>query len=157
MRVNFEFRISIFEFDRRYALASGEDIGCEGDSMQIALLRKRVSGTGALLILIVILAALLGGCVVYEPVPEPSSYGSSYDRVWKSAMSAAEDTGVKITSADRTTGIIRGVTSSSDVTISVISQADGKTRVEFSSKGPKGQDPDLNDRFTRFYNRRMGR
>jgi hypothetical protein len=72
-------------------------------------------------------------------------------------MSAAEDTGVKITSADRTTGIIRGVTSSSDVTISVISQADGKTRVDFSSKGPKGQDPDLNDRFTRFYNRRMGR
>jgi hypothetical protein len=39
----------------------------------------------------------------------------------------------------------------------VISQADGKTRVEFSSKGPKGQDPDLNDRFIRFYNKRTGR
>jgi hypothetical protein len=99
----------------------------------------------------------LGGCVVYEPVPVPSSYGSSYDRVWGSALGAAEDAGVKITSADRSTGIIRGNTSSAEVTISVISQADGKTRVEFSSKGPKGQDPDLNDRFTRAYNRRMGR
>jgi len=121
------------------------------------MLRKRVSGTGAWFVLIVVLAALMGGCVVYEPVSVPSSYGSSYDRVWNSALGAAEDAGVKISSADRTTGIIRGVTSSSDVTISVISQADGKTRVEFSSKGPKGQDPDLNDRFTISYNRRMGR
>ena len=98
------------------------------------------------------------GCVVYEAVYVPSSsYSSSYDRVWDSALGAAGDAGVKITSADRTTGIIRGVTSSSDVTISVISQADGKTRVEFTSKGPKGHDPDLNDRFTSYYNRRMGR
>ena len=48
----------------------------------------------------------VGGCVVYEPVYVPSSsYGSSYDRVWDSALGAAEDAGVKITSADRTTGI----------------------------------------------------
>jgi hypothetical protein len=87
----------------------------------------------------------------------PPYSGSSYDRVWNSALGAAEDIGVKITSADRTAGIIRGVTNSADVTISVISQADGKTRVEFSSKGPKGQDADLSDRFTSFYNRRMGR
>lgn len=126
--------------------------------MSISMLRHRGFGTGALLILMVVLTALVGGCVVYEPVYVPSSsYGSSYDRVWNSALGAAEDAGVKITSADRTTGIIRGVTSSADVTISVISQADGKTRVEFSSKGPKGQDPDLSERFTGFYNRRMGR
>ncbi len=115
------------------------------------------SGAGFLLTLMVVLSTLMVGCVVYEPVAVPAYSGSSYDRVWNSALGAAEDAGVKITSTDRTTGTIRGVTSSSDVTISVISQADGKTRVEFSSKGPKGQDPDLNDRFTRFYNRRMGR
>ena len=108
--------------------------------------------------LMVVLAALVGGCVVYEPVYVPSSsYGSSYDCVWNSALGAAEDAGVKITSADRATGTLRGVTSASDVTILVISQADGKTRVEFSSKGPKGADADLNERFTGFYNRRMGR
>ena len=120
-------------------------------------LGDRLFGARALLTLMVVLAALWGGCVVYEPVVVPAYSGSSYDRVWNSALGAAEDAGVKITSADRTAGIIRGVTNSADVTISVISQADGKIRVEFSGKGPKGQDPDLNDRFTRFYNRRMGR
>jgi hypothetical protein len=129
----------------------------KGEKMRAPMLRNGLPGTGALFILMVVLAALLGGCVVYEPVPTPAYYGSSYDRVWNSALGAAEDAGVKITSADRTTGIIRGVTSSADVTISVTTQADGKNRVEFSSKGPKGRDADLNDRFTRFYNTRMGR
>jgi hypothetical protein len=81
----------------------------------------------------------------------------SESSVWNSALGAAEDVGVKISSADRATGTLRGVTSSSDVTILVISQADGKTRVEFSSKGPKGADADLNERFTSYYNSRMGR
>ena len=125
--------------------------------MRASMLGHRWSGAGALLTLMVVLTGLWGGCVVYEPMPAPGYYGSSYDRVWDSAVGAAEDAGVKITSADRTAGIIRGVTNSADVTISVISQADGKTRVEFSSKGPKGQDADLSERFTSFYNRRMGR
>ena len=125
--------------------------------MRASILGRRGSGTGALLTLLIVLTVLVGGCVVYEPMPAPAYYGSSYDRVWNSALGAAEDAGVKITSADRATGTIRGVTPSSDVTILVISQADGRTRVEFSSKGPKGQDPDLNDRLTSYYNRRMGR
>jgi hypothetical protein len=125
--------------------------------MRALMQGQRGSGAGVLLALMVVLTALWGGCVVYEPVPVPSSYGSSYDRVWNSALGAAEDAGVKITSADRATGTIRGLTSSSDVTILVISQADGRTRVEFSSKGPKGADAGLNERFTSFYNRRMGR
>jgi len=100
----------------------------------------------------VFLAALLGGCVVYEPVPVPAYYGSSYDRVWDSALGAAEDAGVKIISADRNTGLIRGVTSSAEVTISVTTQADGSIKVAFSNKG----ESDLNDRLARFYNRRMG-
>jgi hypothetical protein len=111
----------------------------------------------SLLILMAVLALLLGGCVVYQPVSAPVYYGSSYDRVWDAAVGAAGDAGVTITSADRNTGIIQGFTSSAGVTISVATQADGRVRVEFSSKGPKGADPDLNDRFTRFYNMRMGR
>jgi hypothetical protein len=121
------------------------------------MLGHRFFGAGASLILIVVLTALVGGCVVYDPVVMPPYSGSSYDRVWNSALGAAEDAGVRITSADRSTGTIRGVTNSSEVTILVISQADGRTRVEFSSKGPKGADADLNERFTGFYNRRMGR
>jgi hypothetical protein len=111
----------------------------------------------SLLILTAVLALFSGGCVVYEPTPAPVYYGSSYDRVWDAAVGAAGDAGVRITSADRNTGIIQGFTDSASVTISVATQADGKVRVEFSSKGPKGADPDLNDRFTRFYNMRMGR
>ena len=125
--------------------------------MRISMLGGRCFGAGVLITLMVVLTALVAGCVVYEPVLMPPDPGSAYDRVWNSALGAAEDAGVKITAADRSRGIIRGVTSSADVTISVISQADGKTRVEFSSKGPKGADAGLNERFTGFYNRRMGR
>ena len=125
--------------------------------MHTSMLGHRCFGTGALLTLMVVLTAFVAGCVVYEPVAMPPYSGSSYDRVWNSALGAAEDAGIKITSADRGTGTIRGVTNSSDVTILVISQADGRTRVEFSSKGPKGADAGLNERFTSYYNRRMGR
>ena len=125
--------------------------------MRASMLRHRGSKTATLFILMLVLTALWGGCVVYEPAPVPVFYGSSFDRVWDSALGAAGDAGVKITSVDRTAGIIRGVTNSADVTISVITQADGRIRLEFSSKGPKGQDAGLSDRFTSFYNRRMGR
>ena len=125
--------------------------------MRASMPRHRGSETGALFILMVVFTVLWGGCVVYEPVPVPANYGSSFDRVWDSALGAAEDAGVKITSADRTTGIIRGVTNSADITISVIPQPDGKIRVEFSREGIEGQDVGLGNRFTSFYNRRMGR
>ena len=124
--------------------------------MRTSMLRNRGSTTGPLFIVMVVFAVLWGGCAAKEPVPVPDYYGSSFNRVWDSALGAAGDAGVKITSADRTTGIIRGVTNSSDVTISVITQADGRIKVEFSRQGPQGQDADLNDRFTRFFNRRMG-
>ena len=106
---------------------------------------------------ILMAAILLGGCVVYEPVPSPAYRRSSYDRVWDSALRATEDAGVRITSADRATGVIRGVAVSGDVTVSVTTQADGRIRVAFSSQGLGSPDSDLNDRFTRAYNRRMGR
>jgi hypothetical protein len=128
-----------------------------GEGMEAWMLERKLGGAKPWAILIAVLTLLMGGCVVYEPVPAPVYYGSSYDRVWDAAVGAAGDAGVKVTSADRNTGIIQGFTDSASVTISVATQADGKIRVEFSSKGPKGADPDLNDRFTRFYNMRMGR
>ena len=90
-------------------------------------------------------------------MPAHVYYGSSYDRVWGSALGAAEDAGVKIIYADKPTGMVRGVTGSTDVTISVRTQADGKIRVEFNSKGSNGKNSDVNNRLTHFYNRRMGR
>ena len=108
-------------------------------------------------ILLFVLTLFFAGCVVYEPAPTPVYYGSSYDRVWDSALGAAEDAGVKITSANKTTGIVRGVTGSTGVMITVRTQADGNIRVEFSSKGPKGEDAKVNEMLTRSYSRRMGR
>ncbi len=125
--------------------------------MRALVLKHTGSETVTLFIVILILAALWGGCTAHEPAPVPVYYRSSFDRVWDSALGAAGDAGVKITSADRTTGIIRGATNSADVTISVMTQADGSIRVEFNSMSSKGQDPGLGDRFTGFYNRRMGR
>jgi len=107
--------------------------------------------------LLFVLVVFFGGCASQEPAPAPAYYVSPFDRVWNSALGAAEDAGVRITSSDRTTGIIRGVTGSTDVTISVMTQADGNIRVEFTTRRPDGEDADLNERLTHFYNRRRGR
>ena len=126
--------------------------------MSPSVSRPKSSRTQAWYILLFAITAFFGGCVVYEPMPAPVHYGpSSYDRSWDSALGAAEDAGVRITSADRALGTIRGVAGSTDVAISVRTQADGRVRVEFHSKGPKGEDTEVNERLTRFYNRRMGR
>lgn len=122
-----------------------------------SMLGHKFSRTESWFALLSVLTVLFGGCVVYEPVLTPVYYGSSYDRVWDSALGAAEEAGVKITYADKAAGMVRGVTGSTDVAISVRTQADGRIRVEFNSKGPEGEDSDVNDRLTRLYNRRMGR
>ena len=90
---------------------------------------------------------LLSGCVVSEPVPAYVPAPSTFDRAW----------GIRITSEDRSNGIITGNRGDQDVRIDVRTQADGNVRVEFSAKGPKGSDPGLAGRISRSYDRRMGR
>jgi hypothetical protein len=102
--------------------------------------------------------AALAGCVVYEPVPTtPVSVPSGFERSWNAALGAAQDEGVRITSEDRASGMIRGYRDQQEVTINVQTQADGKVRVEMSARGPKGADPGLAGRISRAYDRRMGR
>ncbi len=104
---------------------------------------------------------ILTGCYVYGPVPPPApvySYGpSAYERSWNAALAAMEDAGVRIVSAERDSGIIRGTRDAVDATITVRTQADGRVRVEFNTRGPSGQDPALSDRIYQAYERRMGR
>jgi len=114
-------------------------------------------GRTAWITLFGVLAFLFPACVVYEPVPAVVLSAPSYDRVWDSALGAAQDAGVAIFSANKTTGIIRGARSETQVTITVMTQADGRNRVEFTTRGPDGQDAELNATLTSFYNRRMGR
>ena len=100
---------------------------------------------------------LLSSCVVYEPVPTAVPSPSKFDRAWNAAIAAAQDEGVRIIFADRSTGVIRGSRGDQDVTINVRTQADGSVRVELSARGPTGSDPGLTERISRAYDRRMGR
>ena len=98
----------------------------------------------------------LASCVVYEPVPAYSG-PSNFDRAWNAALGGAQDAGVQVTSAEPSTGLIRGTKDGMDVAIVVARQADGSVRVQFDSKGAGQRDPGLADRFSRAYDRRMGR
>jgi len=99
--------------------------------------------------------AVLAGCASQEPAPVPAP--STFDRSWSAALSAAQDEGVRITSEDRGSGVIRGLRNEQEVTINLRTQADGSVRVEISARGFKGSDPGLAGRISRAYDRRMGR
>jgi hypothetical protein len=99
-------------------------------------------------------------CVVYEPVPAGVYYpppASSFDRVWDSALRAADDAGIEIVSANRDTGTILGRKGTTEAEIFVSRQADGRMRVELNLRGPEPRDPTTADRFYRSYERYMGR
>jgi hypothetical protein len=97
-----------------------------------------------------------GGCVYYTPVPVSPS-PSTYDRAWSAAVGGLQDAGVQVTSADNTTGVIQGVRGGINATVVVARQADGSVRVQLDTSGQTQSDPDLHNRFTQAYNRRMGR
>jgi len=102
-------------------------------------------------------AALLGGCVVYEPVPAGYSRPASFDRSWNAAVGAMREQGVAITQEDRAAGIVRGTRGGINVTGSVRPQADGSVRVQFDTSGATASDPTLIDRITNSYQAFMGR
>lgn len=102
-------------------------------------------------------AALLGGCVVYEPVPVGYGQATTFDRSWNAAVGAMREQGVTITQEDRGAGIVRGTRGGINVTGSVRPQADGTVRVQFDTSGATGSDPTLIDRITRSYQAFMGR
>ena len=106
-------------------------------------------------ILVLILGASLAGCVVYEPYPGYYYGGSNFDRAWSAALGGVQDAGVQITSAEPATGLIRGTADGGDVLATVARQADGSVRVQFDAKGPAQRE--LAERFSRAYDRRMGR
>jgi hypothetical protein len=106
-------------------------------------------------VIVIAAFAAFAGCVVYEPVPAPAP--STFDRSWSAALAAAQDEGVRITSEDRVSGVIRGNRDEQEITINIRTQADGSVRVEMSARGPKGSDPGLAGRISRAYDRRMGR
>ena len=109
-------------------------------------------------VLVAAIVAAMPGCVVYET---PSgyyvnTYPATFDRAWDASLGALQDVGVQVLSADRASGVARGSKGPVDVTVSVLRQADGTTRVQFDAKGSQN-DPGLAQRFSSAYDRRMGR
>ncbi|MGZ5595924.1 MAG: hypothetical protein ACXWG3_04735 [Usitatibacter sp.] len=101
--------------------------------------------------------AALSGCVVYEPVPYAQTVASAYDRSWSAAVGALRDQGVQIVNENRAAGAIDGSRGGLRVTARVLTQADGRVRVEFNTSGNLAEDPGLSDRISRSYDARMGR
>jgi len=111
--------------------------------------------------IVAILAATLAsilpaGCVVYQPVPAYTG-APAFDRAWDAALGGVQDAGVHVTSSDPATGLIRGTKDGIEVMVTVARQADASVRVQFDAKGATQRDPDLANRFSQAYNRRMGR
>ena len=105
-------------------------------------------------------ALMLSGC--YYPYPAtPVSTGSTlqqrFDQSWSAAMGAMGDQGVYIDQQDRGAGVIRGSRNGIVVTATLFTRADDRIQVEFSQSGATSNDPDLIERVTDSYNRRMGR
>jgi hypothetical protein len=126
-----------------------------GDVMKIVSLQIANRQIFNWIAVLVVTIAALAGCATSEPAPAPAP--SAFDRSWSAALLAAQDEGVRITSENRGSGLIRGFREEQEVTINVLSQADGGARVEISARGPKGSDPGLAGRISRAYDRRMGR
>jgi hypothetical protein len=99
----------------------------------------------------------LTGCVYYEPVPYGHAVAATFDRSWNAALGALQDQGVQIANADRAAGIIEGRRGNLTVKARVLTQADGRIRVEFNTGGNLSEDPGLSDRISRSYDVRMGR
>jgi hypothetical protein len=105
-----------------------------------------------------IAVTMVAGCTYYQTVPATAPSGpSKFDRAWNAALGAADDVGVSVSTADRTSGTIYGTSGAEAVTIRVFTQADGAVRVEFNVKGAAGSDAALAERLSSAYNRRMGR
>lgn len=120
-----------------------------------SLYKMMLQSRSWIIFVIVNMAVALAGCATNEPAPVPAP--STFDRSWSAAVSAAQDEGVRITSEDRGSGVIRGSRNEQEVTMNLRSQADGSVRIEISARGPKGSDPGLASRISRAYDRRMGR
>ena len=109
---------------------------------------------------VAVLASLLAlsACVVYEPVyATGGGTPATYERAWNAAVGSYHDQGVAITAQDRTNGVIEGRKGGVTVKSRVVTQADGKVRVEMNAGGSLSEDPGLPDRMSRAYDARMGR
>lgn len=110
-------------------------------------------------LVLAVASALLAGCL-FGPYPEYATTVTtppSFDRSWDAALGAADDAGIQVTGADRSTGQITGTKAGAAVTIELRPLPDNRLQVTFSSPDSKESNPTLGDRWQKAYHRRMGR
>jgi len=100
---------------------------------------------------------VLGGCVVYEPVPSGPSPQQRFDRSWSAASGAMIDQGVTIESQDAGSGAIRGRRGGIQIVATLSTLPDGSIQIRFDQSGATSEDPGLIQRVSRSYDLRMGR
>ena len=103
------------------------------------------------------LLALAPAACYYAPYPYAYTVPASFDRSFSAVVGAMADNGLSILMEDRPAGRAVGRRGGIDLTGTVIAQADGSVRVEFTTSGATAQDPGLIDRVTQSYHGRMGR
>ena len=102
----------------------------------------------------------LTACVVYEPVPAyypAQKPAQTFELAWASALDAVKESGVRVTTADSSRGVIRGTRDQTEVLVTVAQQADGTLQVEVEAKSPQGRDSGLAKRISEAYQVRMRR
>jgi hypothetical protein len=112
-------------------------------------------------IALLLCVATLGGCYVYDPYYPygyPAAYpgggtAATYNQAWNAALGAMRDQGVQVGREDRASGVIQGTRGGANVAAQVITQADGRVRVEFNV----ANDAALAEGLSRSYDARMGR
>ena len=103
---------------------------------------------------------MLQGCYTAPtPVTVPGRPMSErFEKSWQAARGAAFDAGFRITTEDRASGTLRGENGPSNVSITVVPQADQTIQVGFAvTGGTTSTDANLKEHLTRAYQRRMGR
>jgi len=103
--------------------------------------------------ILALVCLLLASCTYYGYPPGPGP--TSYDRSFYAAADALRDQGVAIQTQEPTTGNITGYYGNTPVAAMIRQQSDGSVRVEFQAANAR--DPDLVNRITQSYQRRMGR
>jgi hypothetical protein len=108
---------------------------------------------------LLIIVVLVTGCTYHETAPGvyATTPPSKFDRSFAAVVGAFEDQGVRITTEDHHAGEVVGSRNDIDVRATLQIQADDSIRVSFNTSGATRNDPELIDRITRAYNRRMGR
>ena len=121
---------------------------------------RKIMNKLKLVALLCMALAMGSGCYYYGPPPyyavTPPAH-SNYDQIWDSAMRAAQDIGISITSSNKSTGTAFGQRDDVSVTIQVTPQSDGTTRVGMSAKGSQSATSAISDDFNKAYNHYMRR